>query len=85
MLLQKSPRSRACHAEVAGSSPTYSHAISKRDRQLDFLPQHVGVAGARVFRRHLATEAVKPGAGADVLRAALALVPRNASPVSAAV
>jgi tRNA-dihydrouridine synthase A len=29
------------------------------------------VPGARTFRRHLATEAVKPGAGADVLRAAL--------------
>ena len=26
-----------------------------------------GVPGARAFRRHLATEAVKPGAGADVL------------------
>ena len=33
-----------------------------------------GVPGARSFRRHLATEAVKPGAGADVLVAALALV-----------
>ena len=33
-----------------------------------------GVPGARAFRRHLATEAVRPGAGADVLRAALALV-----------
>ena len=33
-----------------------------------------GVAGARAFRRHLATEAVKPGAGLDVLVAALALV-----------
>jgi tRNA-dihydrouridine synthase A len=33
-----------------------------------------GVPGARAFRRHLATEAVKPGAGADVLAAALSLV-----------
>lgn len=32
------------------------------------------VPGARAYRRHLATEAVKPGAGIDVLRAALALV-----------
>jgi len=33
-----------------------------------------GVPGARGFRRHLATEAVKPGAGIAVLRQALALV-----------
>jgi tRNA-dihydrouridine synthase A len=33
-----------------------------------------GVPGARAFRRHLATQAVKPGAGADVLAEALALV-----------
>jgi len=31
--------------------------------------------GARAFRRHLATEAVKPGAGVKVLREALGLVP----------
>jgi tRNA-dihydrouridine synthase A len=33
-----------------------------------------GVPGARAFRRHLATEAVKPGAGATVMADALALV-----------
>jgi tRNA-dihydrouridine synthase A len=33
-----------------------------------------GVPGARAFRRHLATEAVKPGACAQVLAEALALV-----------
>jgi tRNA-dihydrouridine synthase A len=33
-----------------------------------------GVPGARAFRRHLATEAVKPGAGTDVLVDALSLV-----------
>jgi tRNA-dihydrouridine synthase A len=33
-----------------------------------------GVPGARLFRRHLAIEAVKPGAGMAVLRHALALV-----------
>jgi tRNA-dihydrouridine synthase A len=33
-----------------------------------------GVPGARAFRRHLATEAVKPGATAATFRAALALV-----------
>jgi tRNA-dihydrouridine synthase A len=33
-----------------------------------------GVPGARAYRRHLATEAVKPGAGANVLADALAHV-----------
>ena len=33
-----------------------------------------GVPGARAFRRHLATEAVKSGAGMAVLSEALALV-----------
>ena len=32
------------------------------------------VPGARAFRRHLATQAVKPGAGASVLREALGMV-----------
>ena len=32
------------------------------------------VPGARAFRRHLATEGVKPGAGAAVMADALALV-----------
>jgi tRNA-dihydrouridine synthase A len=36
-----------------------------------------GRPGARAFRRHLATEAVKPGAGLDVLRAAVARVARE--------
>ena len=33
-----------------------------------------GLKGARAFRRHLATEAVKPGAGVEVLCAALSFV-----------
>jgi len=47
--------------------------------RLSSITRHVlglfrGVPGARAFRRHLATEAVKAGAGVDVLKAALALV-----------
>jgi tRNA-dihydrouridine synthase A len=38
-----------------------------------------GVPGARAYRRHLATEAVKPGAGIEVFTAALDLV-RTAPP-----
>ncbi|HYY83788.1 MAG TPA: tRNA-dihydrouridine synthase, partial [Beijerinckiaceae bacterium] len=35
-----------------------------------------GQPGARAFRRHLATEAVKPGAGLETLRSAVAYVTR---------
>ena len=35
-----------------------------------------GRPGARAYRRHLATEATKPGAGLDTLRAAVAHVAR---------
>lgn len=36
-----------------------------------------GRPGARAFRRHLAVESVKPGAGLDVLRAAVAQIDRT--------
>ncbi len=47
-----------------------------RGTRLHAITRHIlglfrGVPGARAFRRHLATEAVKAGAGLDVLRAAL--------------
>ena len=47
--------------------------------RLSSMTRHVlglfrAVPGARAFRRHLATEAVKPGAGASVMADALALV-----------
>jgi len=50
-----------------------------RGTRLHSITRHIlglfqGVPGARAYRRHLATEAVKPGAGADVLRGALNLV-----------
>ena len=37
----------------------------------------IGMPGARFYRRHLAMEAVKRGAGVEVLRAAVALVARE--------
>jgi tRNA-dihydrouridine synthase A len=43
-----------------------------------------GMNGARAFRRHLATEAVKPGAGVNVLRAAVALVREGSERAEAA-
>ncbi len=50
-----------------------------RGTRLHAITRHVlclfrGVPGARAFRRHLATEGVKPGAGAGTFAAALALV-----------
>jgi tRNA-dihydrouridine synthase A len=43
-----------------------------------------GVPGARAFRRHLAEKGVKPGAGVDVLRDAIALVENRATALVAA-
>jgi tRNA-dihydrouridine synthase A len=50
-----------------------------RGTRLHAITRHVlglfrGVPGARAFRRHLATEAVRPGADAATFRAALALI-----------
>ena len=43
-----------------------------------------GVPGARAFRRHLAEKGVKPGAGVEVLRDAIALVEDRAAALVAA-
>jgi tRNA-dihydrouridine synthase A len=50
-----------------------------RGARLAAITRHVlglfrGVPGARAFRRHLATEAVKPGASAETFRSALSLI-----------
>jgi tRNA-dihydrouridine synthase A len=51
------------------ASGTRLHAITRH-----FVGAFHGVPGARAFRRHLAEHGVKAGAGADVLRDAIALV-----------
>jgi tRNA-dihydrouridine synthase A len=58
--------------------PYIEHELSKGVR-LSSITRHLlglfrAVPGARAFRRHLATEAVKPGAGAAVMTDALAQV-----------
>jgi tRNA-dihydrouridine synthase A len=58
--------------------PYLEHELARGTR-LHAVTRHIlglfrGVPGARAFRRHLATEAVKPGAGIAAFRAALALV-----------
>jgi tRNA-dihydrouridine synthase A len=48
---------------------TRLHAITRH-----FVGAFHAVPGARAFRRHLAEQGVKPGAGLDVLRDAIARV-----------
>ena len=59
-------------AAAAGAHPLYRARAGARARACSAITRHVlglfhAVPGARAFRRHLATEAVKPGAGAEVL------------------
>jgi tRNA-dihydrouridine synthase A len=53
---------------------TRLHSITRH-----FVGAFHGVPGARAFRRHLAENGVKPGAGAQVLREAMALVDDRAT------
>jgi tRNA-dihydrouridine synthase A len=58
---------------------TRLHSITRH-----FVGAFHAVPGARAFRRHLAEQGVKPGAGVDVLREAIALVnERAAAPIAA--
>ena len=55
------------------------HSITRH-----FVGAFHAVPGARAFRRYLAENGVKPGAGVDVLRDAMALVERQkAAPLAA--
>jgi tRNA-dihydrouridine synthase A len=58
---------------------TRLHSIARH-----FVGAFHGVPGARAFRRHLAENGVKPGAGVNVLRDAIALVgDREAASIAA--
>jgi tRNA-dihydrouridine synthase A len=58
---------------------TRLHSITRH-----FVGAFHGVPGARAFRRHLAENGVRPGAGVDVLRDAIALVEdRVEAPIAA--
>ena len=61
--------------------PYVAREIERGTRLYDIARHLLGlfhaVPGARAFRRHLATEGVKAGAGPEVLRDALALVPAS--------
>lgn len=73
---------------VALMEPYIADELAKGARLSDItrhmLGLFAGMPGARAFRRHLATEAVKRGAGLDVLRAAAAHVNRDDSAQDAA-
>jgi tRNA-dihydrouridine synthase A len=65
--------------DVAAALIPYMERELERGTRLSAITRHMlglfrGVPGARAFRRHLATEGVKPGAGTNVLTEALALV-----------
>ena len=57
---------------------TRLHAITRH-----FVGAYHAVPGARAFRRHLAEHGVGPGAGANVLRDAIALVEERAAAIAA--
>jgi tRNA-dihydrouridine synthase A len=68
----------SAHQAVEALMPYIERELAKGARLHDIM-RHLlglfrGVPGARGFRRHLATEAVKPGAGMAVLLQALAQV-----------
>jgi len=65
--------------------PYLDRELAKGAR-LNSITRHVlglfnGVPGARTFRRHLATEAIKPGAGASVLADAMAKLQKRPAPL----
>jgi tRNA-dihydrouridine synthase A len=79
LLLFGEPARFASPREAAEALIPYLERELARGTRLHAITRHVlglfrGVPGARAFRRHLATEGVKPGADAHTFRAALALV-----------
>jgi tRNA-dihydrouridine synthase A len=88
-LLFGTPAPCAGPRDAAEALIPYVERELARGTRLSAITRHVlglfrAVPGARAFRRHLAIEGVKPGAGAVVLREALALVADAGAPESAA-
>jgi tRNA-dihydrouridine synthase A len=75
--------------DVFEAMTPYIEAELAADTRLHSIVRHFvgafhGVPGARAFRRHLAENGVKPGAGVNVLRDAISLVrDREAAPIAA--
>jgi tRNA-dihydrouridine synthase A len=68
----------SARAAIEAFIPYVEHELARGTRlsamTRHFLGLFQGVPGARAFRRHISTHAVKPGAGISVLREALACV-----------
>ena len=82
--LYGAPAPLACAREAAAAMIPYVERELANGVRLNSIVRHMlglftGVPGARPFRRHLATAAGRPGAGAEVLREALALVADGAA------
>jgi tRNA-dihydrouridine synthase A len=76
------PALASAHAAAHALIPYIEQELGRGTR-LSAMTRHVlglfrGVPGARRFRRHLATEAVKPGAGIGTYRAALDMIDSTA-------
>jgi tRNA-dihydrouridine synthase A len=67
------------YIEAELAKGTRLHSITRH-----FVGAFHAVPGARAFRRHLAENGVRPGAGVDVLREAIALVENRAQALIAA-
>ena len=72
--------------EAAAALIPYIERVLAGGLRLHAVTRHIlglfhGVPGARAFRRHLATEAVKPGAGAEILVAALGMISERGAPL----
>ena len=68
----------AIEAYVPYLEARLAEGVRLADMTRHMLGFFAGMPGARQYRRHLATEAVKRGAGVDVLREAMRLVTREA-------
>ncbi|MCC7347463.1 MAG: tRNA dihydrouridine(20/20a) synthase DusA [Variibacter sp.] len=73
--------------QAAEALTPYIDAELARGVRLHAITRHMlglfrAVPGARAYRRHLATQAVKPGAGPEVLREALRMVADGAADVA---
>ena len=77
------PRDRA---QVVEALLSYAERALREGVRLHGITRHIlglfqGVPGAKAWRRHLSTAAHRPGAGVEVIRAAMALVPAGVLPV----
>lgn len=75
------------HSAIEAMYP-YIEAQRSKDVRLSHITRHLlalfnGMPGARRWRRHLSENAVKEGAGVEVLQQALALVPREEATAAA--